>query len=74
MLPVCAMVGRELADRSRPCAICQGINLNLNPSRSKIRLIWRTSFYIHGFAQSVDLGQPIFKRKKGFATISLGLF
>jgi hypothetical protein len=44
------------------------------PSRSKIRRIWRTSFYIEGCGtlQTVALRWPIFKQKKGSTNISLG--
>jgi hypothetical protein len=44
-------------------------------SRSKIRRIWRTSVYIDGCGtlRTVALSRPIFKQKKGSATISLGL-
>jgi hypothetical protein len=44
-------------------------------SRSKIRRIRRPSFNINGCATlwTVALKRPIFKRKKGFATISLRL-
>jgi hypothetical protein len=43
------------------------------PSRGKIRRIWRTSFYIDecGTLWTVALRWPIFKQKKGSATISL---
>jgi hypothetical protein len=42
---------------------------------SKISRIWRTSFYINGCVTlwTVALRRQIFKQKKGFATISLGL-
>jgi hypothetical protein len=45
------------------------------PSLSKICRIWRTCFYIEGCdtVQTVALKWPIFKQKKGCATISLGL-
>jgi hypothetical protein len=45
------------------------------PSRSKIRQIRRPCFNIDGGATlwTVALKRPIFKRKKGFANISLGL-
>jgi hypothetical protein len=45
------------------------------PSRSKIRRIWRYGFYIDGCAtvRTIVLRRAIFKQKKGFATISLGL-
>jgi hypothetical protein len=47
----------------------------LEPSRSKICRIWRTGFYIDVCATvwTVALRWAIFKRKKGFATISLRL-
>jgi hypothetical protein len=43
------------------------------PSHSKIRRIWRSSFHINGCSTvwTVALRRLIFKRKKGFATISL---
>jgi hypothetical protein len=45
------------------------------PSRSKIRQIWRTSFYINGFVtlRTVALRRPIFEHKEGCSTIDLGL-
>jgi hypothetical protein len=45
------------------------------PSRSKIRRIWRTVFYIYGctIVRNVALRWAIFKQKKGSATICLGL-
>jgi hypothetical protein len=45
------------------------------PSRSKIRRIWRTGFYIYGWTvvRTVALRWVIFKQKKGSATICLGL-
>jgi hypothetical protein len=45
------------------------------PRSSKIHQIWRTGFYIDKCAtiRTVALRQTIFKQKKGFATISLGL-
>jgi hypothetical protein len=44
-------------------------------SCSKIRWIWRTSFYIDGCStvRTVALRLAIFKRKKGLGTIRLGL-
>jgi hypothetical protein len=74
-LAVRALVVRPLADRSRHRAICQGINLNKKPSRSKINRIWRTGFDIDGCATvpTVVLRWSIFKWEKGFTTISLGL-
>jgi hypothetical protein len=64
VLEVRAMAVRQLTYCSRP-----------KPSHSKIRRIWRTGFYIDECAtvQTVALKRPIFKWKKGFATISLGL-
>jgi hypothetical protein len=45
------------------------------PSRSKIRRIRRPCFNIDGCATlwTIALKRPFFKRKKGFANISLGL-
>jgi hypothetical protein len=45
------------------------------PSCSKIRRIWWVTFHIDGFCtlRTVALRRPIFKQKKGSATISLGL-
>jgi hypothetical protein len=64
------MVVKPLACRSHHSAICQLIR-----SHSKIGWIWSTGFKIDKCAtvRSVVLRQAIFKRKKGFATISLGL-
>jgi hypothetical protein len=44
-------------------------------SYSKIRQIWRTSFYIDGCVnlRTVALRQPIFKQEKWWETIRLGL-
>jgi hypothetical protein len=44
-------------------------------SRSKIRQIWRTSFYIDGCGtlRTVALRRPIFQQKKRPTTISSGL-
>jgi hypothetical protein len=48
---------------------------NKKPSRSKIRQIWRTSFYIDGFVTlwTVALRRTIFEHKEGCSTIDLGL-
>jgi hypothetical protein len=45
------------------------------PSHSKIRRIWWTGFYIDGCitVRTVALRRAIFKRIKGFTTITLGL-
>jgi hypothetical protein len=48
---------------------------NYLSSLIKIRRIWWISFHIDGCGtlRTVALRRPIFKQKKGFATISLGL-
>jgi hypothetical protein len=50
-------------------------NLNWTPNLSKIRRIWEPWFYIYWGTTlwTVALKRPIFKRKKGFANLSLGL-
>jgi hypothetical protein len=50
-------------------------NLNWTLNLSKIRRIWEPWFYIYGGTTlwTVALKRPIFKRKKGFANLSLGL-
>jgi hypothetical protein len=49
--------------------------IDKRPSCSKICRIWRTGFYIDGCATlwTVALQQAIFKQKKRFTTISLGI-
>jgi hypothetical protein len=79
MLAVRAIVCATFACRSLLSTICQGTLRDMpksgeyTPSLSKIRRIWRTCFYIDGCAtvRTVALKWPIFKKKKGFATISL---
>jgi hypothetical protein len=68
------MVWQPLAYLSRQSVICQG-TLGKKPNHSKICQIWRTSFYIDGCAslRTVAFKRPIFKQKKGYANISLGL-
>jgi hypothetical protein len=50
-------------------------NLNWAPNLSKIRWIWEPWIYIYRGTTlwTVALKRPIFKRKKGFANLSLGL-
>jgi hypothetical protein len=50
-------------------------NLNWTPNLSKIRRIWEPWFYIYRGTTlwTVALKRPIFKRKKVFANLSLGL-
>jgi hypothetical protein len=57
------------------CATTSISQPSQKPSRSKIRRIWRTSFYIDGFTtvRTVALRGLNFNWYKGFAIISLGL-
>jgi hypothetical protein len=50
-------------------------NLNWTPNLCKIRRIWEPWFYIYRGTTlwTVPLKRPIFKQKKGFANLSLGL-
>jgi hypothetical protein len=61
--------------RTNLCANRQHSPMDCKPSHSKIRRIWWTGFYIVGCTtvRTVALRRPIYKWKKGFATISLGL-
>jgi hypothetical protein len=80
-LAVRAMNVWPLAYHRRHSAMCQGTLPNMpqsgkyNSSHIKISWIWRTCFYIDGCVtlRTVALRRPIFKQKKGYATISLGL-
>jgi hypothetical protein len=61
--------------RPNRCAKCQESPKDQMPSCSKIRRIRRPCFNIDGCATlwTITLKRPIFKQKKGFANISLGL-
>jgi hypothetical protein len=65
-LAVRATVVRPLSYRGCHSMICQV---------SKIRRIWRTNLYIEGcsIVRTVALWWAVFKRKKGFPVICLGL-
>jgi hypothetical protein len=69
------LVMRTRAFRKIRTTICHEEKLNWNPSHSKIHRIWYTWFYIYWGTtlRAISFKLPIFKRKKGFANLSLGL-